>query len=277
MKNGAGVILVLFAVGCATLPAQPRVIALDEIRGLPVARAAWITDYERALISIAAVTERDLGLPALRAVLRFYPDRNALRAALEAEGQDPILARDTAATMAAIGGFRSILLNDAALEPLNWPSRIALLAHELAHTVQYEFSGGRRGTSDQWLREGFADWVQAHVLAALGVTTRDVVRADSIRRLRASRDPQRLPALSDMVTFPDWVALHGGTGKEFLYAHAFVAADFLIERHGLDAVTGYFRLFATSDDRTRNFAAAFGEDFATFDVAFRAHLTGLSR
>jgi hypothetical protein len=31
-----------------------------------------------------------------------------------------------------------------------------LLAHELTHTVQYELGGGHRGTSDQWLREGFA-------------------------------------------------------------------------------------------------------------------------
>jgi hypothetical protein len=58
------------------------------------------------------------------------------------------------------------LLNELRLSNLEWGDRVALLAHEMAHSFQYELGGGRRGTSDQWLREGFADWVAIGVLSA---------------------------------------------------------------------------------------------------------------
>lgn len=242
-------------------------IALDDITLDPSRQAIFIGDYDRALVSIAAVTERDLGLPKLRASLHFFPDRDALQAALEAQGAPSDLARDTAAVMMAIGGPGSVYINEAAFADLNWNSRIAVLAHELTHTLQYDFAAGRRGSSDQWLREGFAEWVQAHVLDALGVMRRDDIRARSRRWVRDTHARRSLPPLSTLATFPDWVRVHNGLARDSLYPYAFVATDFLIERHGLEAVTAYFRLFADSDDRLANFARAFGEEWSAFDAA----------
>ncbi|MBI3047280.1 MAG: hypothetical protein HYY76_03120 [Acidobacteria bacterium] len=264
-------LVALAAAGCATAPREPRVIAMDDIRVGPSRQAIFIGDYDRALVSIAAVAERELGLPRLRASLRFFPDRDALRAALQSQGAPPDVARDAAAVMMAIGGAGSVFINEAAFADLNWNSRIAVLAHELAHTLQYDFSGGKRGTSDQWLREGFAEWVQAHVLDALGVFTLDDIRRRSTRWVRDAYARRSLPPLAEMATFPEWVKLHNGRPRDSLYPYAFLATDFLIRRHGLDAVTRYFKLFANSDDRFANFAEAFGEEWSAFDAALQEY------
>lgn len=265
----------LVAAGCVASSAQPRVIAIDDIRVGPSRQAIFIGDYDRALVSIAAVTEKDLGLPKLKASLHFFPTREALQAALEGQGAPPDLARDTAAVMMAIGGPGSVFINEAAFADLNWNSRIAVLAHELAHTMQYDFSNGRRGTSDQWLREGFAEWVQAHVLDALGVMRRDDIRTRSVRWVRDRHARKSLPAIAELATFPDWVRFHNGRARDSLYPYAFVATDFLIQRHGVEAVTTYFTLFADSDDRFANFAKAFGEQWSTFDAALREYFNRL--
>jgi hypothetical protein len=263
------------AAGCAASSGQPRVIAVDDVRVGPSRQAIFIGDYDRALVSIAAVTEKDLGLPKLKASLHFFPTREALQAALEGQGAPTDLARDTAAVMMAIGGPGSVFINEAAFADLNWNSRIAVLAHELAHTMQYDFSNGRRGTSDQWLREGFAEWVQAHVLDALGVMRRDDIRTRSVRWVRDRHARKSLPPIAELATFPDWVSFHNGRARDSLYPYAFVATDFLIQRHGVEAVTTYFKLFADSDDRFANFANAFGEQWRAFDAALREYFNRL--
>lgn len=267
MLRVGALFLIAAAAGCTASAGPPRVITMDDIRVGPSRQAIFIGDYDRALVSIAAVTEKELGLPKLRASLHFFPNRDALRLELEAQGAPPVVARDAAAVMMAIGGPGSVLINEAAFADLNWNSRIAVLAHELAHTMQYDLAGGTRGTSDQWLREGFAEWVQAHVLDTLGVMRREDIRARSVRWVRDRHARQSLPPLSALTTFPEWVSFHNGRARDSLYPYAFVATDFLIERHGLNAMTTYFTLFGDSDDRLTNFRRAFGEEWPAFDAA----------
>ena len=248
---------------------------LEDIRARPVRQATFVDDYEGALISIAAITERDLGLPKLQGVLELVPDGEALYAVLEAHGADPATARGAANTMVAIGTYRAVYVNQAGFARLNWNARIAVLSHELAHTAQYQWSGGRRGTSDQWLREGFADWVQAHVLDSLGVLTSDGIRTRISRFISRPGAREQLPPLSRLVNFPEWVAVSNSQASSLLYPYAFVATDFLVERHSLEAVIGYFRLFAQSDDRVANFKRAFNEEWSAFDAAVRDYIAGL--
>lgn len=261
--------------GCAARAEQPRTIDVAAIQARAERRAEFVEDYEGALVSIAAITQRDLGLPKLQGVLHLVPDRDALYAVLEANGADPVTARGAADTMLAVGGHRSVYVNLAAFARWNWNARIAVLSHELAHVAQYELSGGRRGTSDQWLREGFADWVQVHVLDTLGILSRERSVAGNSRVITRSGARQRLPPLSTLVSFPEWVNAAAGASSRLLYAHAHIAADFLIRRHSLDEVIQYFRLFARSDDRLENFRKAFGEDWNAFDAAFQAHIAQL--
>ena len=267
------VAIALAAAGCASTT-WPKTVSTAALQARPTDRGAWISDYDTALASIARVMERDLGLPAVAVDLLFYRDREAFRAALEAGGYDGDLAADAAATMIAIAGRRRVLLNDAELRPLDWPLRVALLAHELTHTVQYELSDGRRGASEQWLREGFAEWVEVEVLVALGVTTREQAHRVAAERVRRARG---LPVLTEMVTFPDWVRAGLRAGTDGIYAQALLASGLLVERHGVPAVLGYFQSFAASNDRQANFTRAFGQDLAAFDAGFRQRLATLTR
>ena len=265
----------LSAAGCAARLEQPRTIVVEDVRARPEQRAEFIDDYEGALASIGAIAERDLRLPKLQGVLHLLADREALYQVLEANGADPATARGAADRMLAVGAFRAVYVNLTAFQRLNWNARIAVLSHEVAHAAQYELSGGRRSTSDQWLREGFADWVQAHVLDRLGVFTLDGIRARSSRFITRPGREEQLPPLSALSDFPAWVAATNGPASDLLYPYAYVATDFLIRRHSLDAAITYFRLFADSNDARANFRRAFGEEWSAFDAAFRDHVARL--
>jgi len=270
------VVAASLTAGCASAGGWPRVISVEGARAQPTVRGEWIGSYDEALVSIAAVMTDQLGLPPLDASILFYPDRDAFRTALEATGYTPDFARETAATLTAVSGHRRVIVNDRAMEDVGWLFRIALLAHELTHTLQYTFANGVRGTSDQWLREGFAEWVEVEVLVRLGFTSRPQAQRVLLGRLREARI-ERLPELSQMVTFPDWVSLAQQVGQEALYGHAMLAAGFLLDRHGLQAAIDYFEMFATSDDREDNFRRAFGQDLRAFETEFSARLTQMLR
>jgi hypothetical protein len=224
-----------------------------------------IFDYRTAAATVTTIVYRDLGFPPFPLTYRLYPNRDAFEGALLASGYDPSLAHATAKTMAAVGGHRAVLVNEMSLSAMAWPGRVALLAHELGHSLQYEMGGGRRGASDQWLREGFAEWLSIRVVEELGDPLMAETRRNRLRDLRAAGE-SKAPRLDELVTFPQWV----GAGQKYgavAYALAFVAMDFLLERHGMPAVLDYFRRFATSDDRAGSFRAAFGEDPAAFNAA----------
>ena len=265
----------LSAAGCAARSEQPRAIAVENVRARPESRAEFIDDYEGALASIAVVAERDLRLPKLQGVLHLLADREALYRVLEANGADPVTARGAADRMLAVGAYRAVFVNLTAFQRLNWNARIAVLSHEVAHAAQYELSGGRRSTSDQWLREGFADWVQAHVLDTLGVLTRDGILTRNSRFISRPGQREQLPPLAALTDFPAWVAATNGPGSDLLYPYAYVATDFLIRRHSLQAAIDYFRLFADFDDPRANFKRAFGEEWSAFDAALRDHVAAL--
>jgi hypothetical protein len=264
----------IWAVGFALLAAtacvstsRPWLLALPDPAIRPAANIHEIREYGVAAATVLAIFERDLGFKSFPVVFQFCPDAAAFEAALLDSGYDLALARDTARTMQAVGGYRRILLNEAMLAREPWASRIAMLAHELAHSIQYEWGGGQRGTSDQWLREGFAEWTSLQVLARLRVLPLPAARRRYIEMLRRGTPSRsRAPKLEEMVTFRQWVAL-GKRPNSTQYAQAFLSVDFLIDRQGLPAVVKYFQSFARSSDRGANFYAAFGEDLASFAAA----------
>lgn len=252
------------ASGCATA-AGPRIVALPDPSLRPTFQIDAIADYGVAVATIGAIAERELGFAPFPLTYKFYSDRHAMEAALLESGYDPDLARQTARTMDGIGGHRRVLLNEGALARLEWRPRVAVLAHEFAHSIQYELGGGVRGTSDQWVREGFAEWFSVSVMARLRAGSLAQARRRCLADLRA-RPRSAAPRLEEMVTFPQWVAL-GARQDRAPYALAFLAVDVLIERHGTGPVIDYFSRFATRQDRDRNFRESFGEDLATFEKA----------
>jgi hypothetical protein len=96
-----------------------------------------------------------------------------------------------------------------------------------------------------------------------------------VRWVRDRHARRSLPPLAELATFPQWVGVHNGRARDSLYPYAFVAADVLIARHGIDAVMAYFRLFADSDDRFANFRRAFGEEWRAFDTALQEYFKRL--
>lgn len=258
------------ALGCATSN-TPRLLAFPDPAIRPASDISQISEYGAAAASVLA-TIRDLGFGSFPVVFQFCPDANAFEATLLEAGYDRRLARDTSRTMQAVGGYRRIVINEGALAREPWPARVATLAHEVGHTIQYEWGAGQRGTSDQWLREGFAEWLALQVLARLHAVRYPEARQRYVEILR-SKAPSAAdaPTLDEMVTFRQWVAL-GQKRNSAQYAQAFLFVDFLIGRRGLPAVVTYFRSFASSADRTGNFRAAFDEDLATFSTAARREL-----
>ena len=271
------ILAALLTAACAARVDPPRAIVLEDIRARPEPRAEFVDDYESALISIAAITEKDLGLPRLQGTLHLVADRDAMFLILQESGADPATARGAADTMLALGTHRAVYVNQASFAKLNWNARLALLSHETAHVAQYELSGGRRSTSDQWLREGFGDWVQAYVLEKLQVGTmnRENILRRNARFIARPGMREQLPPLSKLANFPEWVVVANSPASRLLYPYAYVATDFLIQRHSVEEAITYFRLFAESDDRLANFKQAFGEDWNAFDAALQEHISQL--
>jgi hypothetical protein len=258
-----------FVSGCAA-SSEPRLVTIPGPGLRPVSRLEQIYDYPTAAATVASIVNRELGFPPFPTTFHFYPDRDAFEKALLESGYDADLARSTARIMTAVGGHRGVLLNDEKFSSLAWPERVALLAHELGHSLQYELGGGRRGTSDQWLREGFADWLSIRVLERLDDVSITAIRRERHRQLRAA-GRSKTPSLADVVTFAQWVRAGERHGVA-PYAMSFLAVDFLLERHGVQAVLGYFKRFAASEDRAGNFRSAFGEDLGSFEAALAARL-----
>jgi hypothetical protein len=256
-------------VSACAVSREPLLITVPQPNLRPVMRLDHIYDYRTAAATVAWIFDRDLGFTPFPTTFRFYPHQEAFEKALLDAGYDEALARATSRTMTAVGGYRGVLLNDGKFSLLEWSERVAMLAHEMGHSLQYELGGGRRGASDQWVREGFADWLSIRVLERLdGISMQDGRRARH-RDFESGRS--RAPRLRELVTFPQWVRAGEQHGRA-MYGLSFLAVDFLLERHGVPAMLDYFRRFAASDDRAANFRAAFGEDLETFEAALSARL-----
>ena len=259
---------------CASAPREPWVLASDELRGSPARHMEQVGSYPEAVATGIYIMERELGLPRPQARFVFVPDDQTFEAQLLQIGYPEDLARNASQLMTAIGGHRAVLVNEQRLSRQPWPGRMVTLAHELTHVLQYELGGGTRGTSAQWLREGFAEWVAMRVMATLGQIDPLAVRREAIMRVRAAAPAEQFARLDALATFPAWVDQSRRPAGSRLYDFALIGATALVERHGLDAVLGYFRRFAARQDPAANFLDAFGETERAFETTFRGIVWG---
>lgn len=284
-RGALAVVTVLTLAACATAKREPWVLTTRGLEQPPVRDLHRIATYPEALATTLDIMQRDLGLPAVQVQLVFVPDARRMSDLLLRAGHPPRVARQAARELTAIGGRRTVLINQARLESEGWPGRVSLLAHELGHVLQYELSGGKRETSAQWLREGFSKWLELRVLEVLGSAERAKYWSRALERSRnpaggpvmtlggrrsftrrVESDPKvRLPPLRDLATFPEWVEQLRGPAGGALYEYAFVAVVTLIEEHGLSAVLRYFELFATQKDAAANFHEALGRTEEQFE------------
>jgi hypothetical protein len=266
----AVVAMAWLALGACAGLSRPYAVELGVGDGVPVGHVEAIGGDRQALASIKAVFERDFGLPPFPVRLDFYPDARAFEQALIEVGYDAAMARDSARHLRAIGAHRRVLLNDEVLAEASHLSRLVTLAHELVHCAQYELGGGRRGTSEQWLREGLAEWLAYAALERLHGPSLAAVRR-VMREQFTGSNRSKAPRLHEMAAFRQWVE-RAGDRDLAMPAHAFLAVDRLIEAHGVAAVIDYFRRFAAREDPAGNFRAAFGTERELFERDLEAAL-----
>ncbi len=226
------------------------------------------TSYEKAVRAITGIMVRDLELPLSGPLtVLVYPTRAAYAGGLVSTGGiPPGRAAEIAAYAVAVTQHGRLFINDEELRDKPRSVWLGILTHELAHHAQYQLSGGHRGRSEQWLREGMADWIACRVLDRLGETTFRRERARALHDVAGAwreLGPESLD-LAELGRPQGWEARHLRPDGQLIYRLAFLLADELIREHGWHSVLDYFRAFARSDDRFSNFERAFGESLEDF-------------
>ncbi len=263
------------AAGCS-VSAPPGVLRAQVERAERPPIPAGATDTQ-VLAAVAWVLTNRLGLPLTLPIhVYFYSSEEAFEAGLMTEARaEAAMAKDQARFATGVGTAQGIFIRTDKLTAAPLAVRVGLYAHELTHVSQYEMAGGRRGGSEQWLREGFADWVRYRTLDALMLRPYAESRRRVLEEVRRAGPVDRFPALGVLVSNRQWIAVRNELGAAATYGQAFLAADWLVERYGSARVVDYFRRFAHADDRARNFLAAFGEPAGRFALEFRTRLPTL--
>ena len=256
--------IALLAASCAQRIEQVEIVPVPPNSDLPPSTRA--STYEAALTLVLDGLERELSLPRVEVSLVLFPSRRSFEHGLLQVGYTKALAR-SASSFNAIGGARAVLVNAGITDGLTRTQRVRLIAHEVVHTLQYQLIGGTRGSSEQWLREGFAEWVACRVTARLGLATFDALRDDLIGQLAGARLGLPHAPFDQLATFAQWVQAQQRYEAP-VYAQAFIAAEMLVEMRGVPAVIDYFERFKDTQDRRRAFVGAFRLEPAAFERAF---------
>jgi hypothetical protein len=277
VRGSARILCLLLALAAGAAQANPREIVLPSTPA-PAPSFQGISDYPAAVQAIVNVLAGTLGLPVPAYTMEVHAQPADFQQALMRHLR---LQPETAATAmrfakAAVGN-RRVLVNDALMLRDDWPARLLTLAHEMAHTSQLELAGHRSLVRNQWLVEGFAEWVALRVVDRLGARPLATEHADVVQRVRAVRDAGKLAPLEQLDTLGQWVLARQQRGFDALYPYAYLAVDLLVERHSLQQVLAYFSRHRDSADAQAHFEAAFGRTLAQFQLEFDEHLAQVLR
>jgi hypothetical protein len=292
----------LVRIGCAWGIFLTGCIAAPQTLGIPVVTNAvrpppyGTKDYPAALAAITSVMVRDLQLPAVEGFVTVYSSQASYESGVVAESEQDLArlrqqlgpranrlneeefifgARRFAVGSVAVGMYKKVLINDWRINKYPWSEWIRVLAHELTHTVAKDLVDGKLTTADQWLHEGFAEWVGYKVVDAFGAENFTLSRKRVLDDIASASYYQTFPSLSQLARNSEWLTWSRTLGRAATYGQALIAVDFLIEDKGVPAVVEYFRVFGKLNNRERNFATAFGEPMASFDERFGKHLQTL--
>jgi hypothetical protein len=266
----------LAAGGCAG--GRTVVPVTMDAAAAPIPQSAYeFATHEQAVRGVAAIMIRDLRLPVpQRLTMYVYSSRRIFEEGLVQDGQvSRLRAAELSDFAAGIGKRRQLLLHhEGAVSSVDW---LRLLAHELTHVSQIEMAQGE-GRAEQWLAEGMAEWVAFHVLERLRLDSQLRRRAAAVQgvRLHPALAERRLD-LETLGSPAGFTRRHLRDGSQQTYQLAFLLADHLIRRDGLDRVIEYFESFGKRSDRRGNFMAAFGQSLAEFEQEALLHLASAVR
>jgi hypothetical protein len=152
-------------------------------------------------------------------------------AALARRGVPPEQIPDIVGRSTALATGTTILVRADRLARAPVRVRAGLYAHELTHVAQGRL--GRRSGTPLWLLEGHAEWVTRRVVDVLALGRYVRERDDVRRQVGASATPrERFPALQELQTRAAWWEAAMRFGWTPTYGQAFLAVDWLVERHG---------------------------------------------
>ena len=285
--------LVLILQGCA---AGPRVLTIpsstETIRKIDYQPG----DYEKTLAAITSVMITDLKLPAVHGSVTFYSSRGSFEAGVMQATEEDIerlrqqlgprgnqlnreavlfSAKRLTVSSVALAMYEKVLVNEWKFSKTPRSEQLHILAHELTHLVQKEMVDYRLILFDQWLVEGFAEWVGYRVADSLAVESMAMGRETALGFIATAKSYQTFPSLRQLAVNSDWITWSRTLGRSATYGQALIAVDYLIEQKGLAAVIQYFQLFGKINDHNGNFATAFGESIPSFDDRFTNHLEAL--
>jgi hypothetical protein len=285
--------VVLILQSCAT---GPRVLTIPSTTETSRTVEYQPGDYEKMLAAITSAMVTELKLPAIHGSLIFYSSQSSFEAGVMQDAQEDLQrlrqqlgpranqlngetvlfgAKRSAVTSVALAMYKKVLVNEWRFSKTPRSEQLRILAHELTHLVQKEMVNYRLILFDQWLTEGFAEWVGYKVADTLAAESMANGRETVLGYIATARSYQTFPSLGQLAMNSEWTTWARTLGPPATYGQAFIAVDYLIERKGLAAVLEYFRLFAKINDHNRNFASAFGESIASFDGRFESHLEAL--
>jgi len=200
--------------------------------------------------TIITVCRDELSLPVVDPVeVRLYKNT----ASFASYGNSRWIFRSDVAHLSGTAAENKMHINLAKTQHLPWARAIWVLAHEYGHTLEYDLK--RTRLEPQWFTEGFAEWVAARVVDALGWQSYDL----TLRRIRLelARYHESIPALSNLSDGGDWNSfIRKPKGGVRAYNLAAVAVSRLIDKRGIAGAIEYIR--------SGDFESAFGESRADF-------------
>lgn len=287
----------LFLHACSTAPLVIPIPAPSENAARSV---DWLNEnYPEVLSAISTAMVRELKFPPIQGVVTFYSNYQTFESGLAAEFEESarraeertgkrqpeavrqeniaFLARQRAVTAAAVATNGNVLVHEIAFRRYPWSERVRVLAHEMTHVLQRNLAERRPASWENWMIEGFADWVAYKVLDSLNIESFAKSHQRVVDSVVAGSARQTLPSLTQLHTQADILTWTRTLGRYAAYGQGMVAIDLLVEEKGLAAVLDYFRKFAKLNNRQRNFSEAFGETLKKFDAKFSQYLAGIPR
>jgi hypothetical protein len=243
--------LVAVAAGCS-LPQRPLPVQVVDPPRLRPAGPKEVNGVEQALAAIMTVCAEDLGFPRVDPlILHLYDNADAY--SYHTDGL-PRLRGDKIRLSLAAPHENSLHINLQAVGGRSWGDLLRLLAHEYGHNLEHTLTG-RAQAPGRWIREGFADWIAAKVMDALGWESYSSSISRAEREMAHSAPLLRRP--SELERTGEWLwALDRPKGRAVTHALTLIAVDRLVKKRGAAGMMDYFQ--------SGNFSKSFGlarEDF----------------
>lgn len=227
--RAAGLSLMLTVLGC-DFPRPPHAISISNPPAIKPSKPSDVQSPEEAMAAVMTVCKEDLHLPVVDPIqMLLYKNTASFASYGEGWRTLPINVDD----ITAFTRGNEIHVNLEKRGGKKWGASVGLLAHEYGHTIEATV---RKGYTTSWFGEGFAAWVSARTLDALGWQDYSVTLERAKFELINSQ-----PLVSFGQLAWDWRALRQ-TSKGYIktYGAAFVAVDRLASKGGLPAIMQYF-------------------------------------